>query len=158
MVVDVEARLAEPADLAGAVRVWQLANAARGKVPDEDRCARVRTKLVEADALPVVAVSAAETVGMALAEPGRELPELCHISMVFVHPEHWGERIGVRLLDTIAECAARRGHTVLQVWTGQANERAQRLYVRAGFRPTGRIEHLPAGEPILHFARPVILV
>jgi hypothetical protein len=46
--------LARPRDLAAAVRVWQLANIARGKVPDENRRARVRTKLTEANALAVV--------------------------------------------------------------------------------------------------------
>ncbi|GIH19722.1 GNAT family N-acetyltransferase [Rugosimonospora africana] len=149
-------------DLDAAVSVWQLANTARGKVPDEKRRTRVRTKLTETGALPLVAVQAGEVVGMALAEPGRDedgvgapLPYLCHISMVFVHPDHWGRRIGERLLDTIAEHAARHGHLVLQLWTGQANHRAQRLYRRAGFRPTGRTTYLPTGQPIVHLTRTI---
>jgi GNAT superfamily N-acetyltransferase len=157
--------IAGPDDLAAAVRVWHLANVARGKVPDENRRARVRTKLAEADALAVVAtrigkVSGDEVVGMALAEAGRDdngagavLPYLCHVSMVFVHPDRWGRRIGQRLLDTVAEHAARRGQTVLQLWTGQANHRAHRLYQRAGFRPTGDTRLLPSGEPIIRLAR-----
>jgi GNAT superfamily N-acetyltransferase len=160
----VHTRLAGPGELAAAVRVWHLANVARGKVPDENRCARVRTKLAEPDALAVVAVLAGKPVGMALAEPGRAedgvgapLPHLCHVSMVFVHPGYWGRRIGRRLLDTVADHAARRGHHVLQLWTGQANQRAQRLYERVGFRPTGNTKHLPTGEPTIQLATTIPL-
>jgi ribosomal protein S18 acetylase RimI-like enzyme len=152
--------VAGPGDVDAAVRVWQLANAARGKVPDENRRARVRTKLTEADALAVVAAEADEVLGMALAEPGRDddgagaaLPHLCHVSMVFVHPEHWGRRIGQLLLDTVAEHAAQRGQLLLALWTGESNHRAQRLYRRAGFRPTGDTRCLPSGEPIIRLAR-----
>jgi ribosomal protein S18 acetylase RimI-like enzyme len=154
--------LAQPGDGAAAVRVWRLANVARGKVPDDNRRARVRTKLAEAHALALVAARAGEVVGMALAEPGRDdggagavLPYLCHISMVFVHPEHWGRRIGQQLLDAVAEHAARRGHLVLQLWTGQTNHQAQHLYQRAGFRPTGHTKYLSTGQPIIQLARTI---
>lgn len=154
--------LTRPGDLAAAVRVWQLANVARGKVPDENRCARVRTKLSDANALAVLAIEAGEVVGMALAEAGRDddgvgplLPQLCHISMVFVDPDHWGRRIGRQLLDTVADHAARRGHLVLQLWTAQTNHRAQRLYQRAGFRPTGHTKDLPTGQPIIQLVKPI---
>jgi ribosomal protein S18 acetylase RimI-like enzyme len=149
-----------PDDLEPAVRVWRLANSARGKVPDADRRARVRAKLTEPEALAVVAADVDGIVGMALAEPGRDddglgppLPHLCHISMVFVHPEHWGRRIGQQLLDALAQRAAERGHLVLQLWTGQDNHPAQRLYQRAGFRPTGRGKLLPTGQPVIQLTR-----
>jgi ribosomal protein S18 acetylase RimI-like enzyme len=155
---------AGPGDLAAAVRVWRLANLAHGKVPDESRCGTVRTKLAEADALAVMALLAGEVVGMALAEPGRAdngagapLPHLCHVSMVFVHPHCWGRRIGQHLLDTVADHAARRGHRLLQLWTGQANQRAQRLYRRVGFQPTGVTKHLPTGEPVIQLATAIPL-
>jgi ribosomal protein S18 acetylase RimI-like enzyme len=153
--------LALPDDLDLAVQVWQLANVARGKVPDGARCARARAKLTEPEALAVVAADGDGIVGMALAEPGRDddglgppLPDLCHISMVFVHPEHWGRRIGLQLLDALAEQAADRGQLVLQLWTGQDNHRAQHLYRRAGFQPTGRAKHLPTGQLAIQLARP----
>jgi GNAT superfamily N-acetyltransferase len=99
---------------------------------------------------------------MALAEPGRDddgvgplLPYLCHISMVFVHPHRWGRRISQRLLDTIAEHAPQRGHLVLQLWTGQTNHRAQHLYQRAGFQPSGHTKYLPTGQPIIHLAKKI---
>jgi predicted N-acetyltransferase YhbS len=95
------ARLARPADLEPALEVWRRANTAQGKTPDQHRIARIRAKLTDPAALVIVAMADGDVVGVALAEPGRDqdgagqsLPELCHISMVFVHPDRWGERIG----------------------------------------------------------------
>ena len=153
--------LATPAEIDAAAEVWRLANIARGKVPSEERIARVHTKLTADDALVVVAVDDGTLVGMALAEPGLaddgagpRVPDLCHISMVFVHPDHWGKAIGQQLLTAIASYAGRDGYAVLQLWTGESNERAQRLYRRAGFNLTGRTKQLPTGELVLHLARP----
>jgi hypothetical protein len=56
-----------------ALAVWFAARVAEGKEPDADRVTRVREKLADADALLVVAERAGRTVGMALAEPFRDL-------------------------------------------------------------------------------------
>jgi ribosomal protein S18 acetylase RimI-like enzyme len=157
---DVVTRLARPAEIEPAVDIWEQANIARGKIPSSERIVRVRAKLTDRFALVMVAVDDVDPVGMALAEPGRDsdgsgqpLPELCHISMIFVRPDHWGEHIGQSLLDAIAEHAARRGHTHLQLWTGHSNQRAQRLYQRAGFLPSGRTKQLDTGEPVILLIR-----
>lgn len=154
-------RLARPEDHAAALDVWQRANTARDKTPGLERIARVHAKLADPAAFVIVAECAGALVGMALAEPGRDrdgagdvLPGLCHISMVFVAPNHWGNRIGQLLLDAVGEqAAARKGHTLLQLWTGEGNERALRLYGRAGFRPSGRTGLLGTGERIIHLTR-----
>lgn len=158
--IGVRIRLARPTEIKPAVDIWQQANIARGKIPSQQRIARVRAKLTDRLALVIVAVNDTGLVGMALAEPGRDqdgsgqpLPKICHISMIFVHPDHWGERIGQHLLDAIAEHAARRGQTELQLWTGRSNQRAQRLYQRAGFLPSGRTEQLDTGEAVIHLTR-----
>ncbi|MFF1615237.1 GNAT family N-acetyltransferase [Amycolatopsis sp. NPDC058278] len=142
------ARIARPGDHAAALEVWLRANTARGKTPGPDRVARVRAKLADA-ALVVVAERVGDVVGMALAEPGPDrdgagevLPELCHLSMVFVDPDHWGNRIGQPLLDAVYEQAVRQGHTLVHLWTGEDNQRARRLYDRAGFLPSGRADLL----------------
>lgn len=148
---------AEQADLAGAQRVWLRANTARGKVPDERRIARVTAKLADPAALVVVARTSDTVVGMVLAEPGRDrdgagepLPDLCHVSMVFVDPEVWGRGIGRLLLAEAVRLAEGRGYRLLQLWTGQRNLAARRLYEIAGFTPSGREASLPSGERILH--------
>ncbi|HET6989075.1 MAG TPA: GNAT family N-acetyltransferase [Kribbella sp.] len=155
-------RLAAPAELDATAEVWRLANIARGKVPSQQRIARVHAKLTGHDALVVVAVDSGALVGMALAEPGladdgagSPLAGLCHVSMVFVHPERWGKAIGQQLLTAVASYAGRDGYAVLQLWTGESNERAQRLYRRAGFSPTGRTKQLDTGELVLHLTRPI---
>jgi ribosomal protein S18 acetylase RimI-like enzyme len=155
-------RLARPGEIEAAVDVWRQANIARGKIPSHERVARVRTKLSDPSALVIVAADDVGLVGMALAEPGRDQdgtgdlsPELCHISMIFVHPDHWGRHIGQHLIDAVAEHATRRGHTDLQLWTGDSNERAQRLYRRAGFLPSGRTKQLDTGEAVIHLVRSV---
>jgi GNAT superfamily N-acetyltransferase len=116
-------RLARPGDRAGALDVWQLANTARG-------------------------ISA---------RPGthRPCPSQAGRSgrMVFVRPGHWGNRIGELLLDAVGEQAVRRGQALLQLWTGEGNQRALRLYARCGFRPSGRTGLLGTGERIIHLTR-----
>jgi ribosomal protein S18 acetylase RimI-like enzyme len=165
---EVSARRAADAELPAALAVWRAANEARGKFPDAARIARVRAKLADPAAVVVVAIDGGEggtpagggaVAGMALAEPGRAgdgvgdpLPELWHVSMVFVDPAHWGRRIGEVLLAGLAALAGPAGARRLGLWTGAGNERAQRLYRRAGFVPTGRVrEH--GGEQIVHLER-----
>ncbi len=149
-------RLADAGDHAAAVRVWQTANTARGRAPGPERVERVRAKLADPAATVIVAGADRCVRGMLLAEPGRErdglgppVPELCHISMVFVHPEAQGRGIGRLLL----EHAVRLCHPRLQVWTGVFNDRARRLYRSAGFTPSGRRAFLATGDLIEHLVR-----
>lgn len=67
-------RVMEASDLDGAVRVWQVANIARGKPPGPERVARVVEKLQEPTAMPYVAASDAGIMGMALL--GRAVPTM----------------------------------------------------------------------------------
>jgi ribosomal protein S18 acetylase RimI-like enzyme len=139
-------RVADASDHDAAVEVWRVANIARGRPPGPERVLRVRVKLAEPDAIVLVAVADGRVRGMLLAEPGREpdgslIAGLCHISMLFVHPGCQGNGLGRLLLDRLRTQTAGR----LQVWTGADNDRAQRLYRRAGFVPTGRVDSLGPG-------------
>ena len=129
-------RLARPEDLTAALDVWRRANTARGKTPGPERVARVQVKLADPAALVVLAERGGELLGLALAETGRDrdgaggvVPGLCHVSMVFVCPDHWGNRIGELLLDAVCERAVRRGQALLQLQTG---ERYRRIARRRG--------------------------
>jgi ribosomal protein S18 acetylase RimI-like enzyme len=144
-------RIAGASDHDAAVEVWRAANVARGRPPGPARIDRVRAKLAEPGAIVIVAVAGGRVRGMLLAEPGREpdgsrIAGLCHISMLFVHPGSQGNGLGGLLLDRLRTL----GHPRLQVWTGADNERAQRLYRRAGFVPTGRVDALGPGRVIDH--------
>lgn len=142
-------RRARPADLGGALDVWVAANRARGRAPSPERVERVREKLADPAALTVVALDDKPIIGMALGEPGREddgagalVPSLLHVSMVFVEPTRQGAGIGRALLDELFALARGVGYARATLWTAQDNERARRLYVGSGMRPTGRTHQL----------------
>jgi ribosomal protein S18 acetylase RimI-like enzyme len=154
----VTTRLAESADHDDAVAVWRAANAARGRPPEAARVDRVRTKVGEPDAIVIVAVASGRVRGMLLAEPGRDrdgqgprVDGLCHISMVFVHPDWQGHGIGRLLLERLRAHVTALGGTRLQVWTGSGNDRARRLYRHAGFAPSGRVASLEPDRAIEQF-------
>jgi ribosomal protein S18 acetylase RimI-like enzyme len=86
------------------------------------------------------------------------VPELCHIAMIFVAPERWGEGIGGRVLggrvlDGVLEEARSRGYERAQLWTHADNARAQGLYEKYGFRCTGREKGDDLGEWNVHYER-----
>lgn len=154
----VEVRVAVTvAELEEARECWRAANVARGKVPGTERVERVREKLADPEALVLVAVEGGCVVGMVLAEAGRAEdgrgpvePGLCHVSMVFVRPERWGAGVGAALLGVLKACAAGRGQSRLQLWTGVANERALALYRRVGFRASGRRHEIFGVGQVVH--------
>jgi ribosomal protein S18 acetylase RimI-like enzyme len=97
-------------------------------------------------------------VGMALgmqaldddgAGPG--LRSLCHVSVVFVHPDRWGQGIGKVLMRRLLAEASDRGFVRYQLWTHADNQRAQRLYEGLGFRRSGRAKDDDLGERIVHY-------
>jgi ribosomal-protein-alanine N-acetyltransferase len=61
-----------------------------------------------------------------------------HVNNVAVRPEIRRNRIGSRLLERALQVAQLYGATVAHLEVRAGNEVAQRLYVRCGFRATGR--------------------
>lgn len=164
---EVTVRFAAPDEVDAAVAIWRASNEARhgGPPTPPDVEAMVRGWMAAPDATLLVAERDGRLVGMTLAVSGRDLeegpptpegpvvPGLCHVSLVFVAPDAWGQRIGARLLDAVLAEATRRGYDRVQLFTHVANERGRRLYVSRGFRATGETAINPAGEEIMRFAR-----
>jgi [ribosomal protein S18]-alanine N-acetyltransferase len=61
-----------------------------------------------------------------------------HVNNVAVRQEFRRNRIGSKLLETTLQVAQRYGATLAHLEVRAGNEVAQRLYVRCGFRATGR--------------------
>jgi ribosomal protein S18 acetylase RimI-like enzyme len=136
-------RVMEVSDLDGAVRVWQVANIARGKHPSPERVARVAQKLREPTAAPYVAASGTDIVGMALLEPyrandgaGAIVPDALHLSMVFVDPPSQRQSVGTRLMRYVLDSARASGVSSVSLWTGCENTGAHKLYEALGMKPT----------------------
>jgi ribosomal protein S18 acetylase RimI-like enzyme len=158
----VEVRPGTEADVAPAVAVWQAANTARrgGRPAPAEHERRVRGHASKPDAFLLVADDGGRVVGMALGMQGLAddgagppVPGLCHLAMVFVAPDRWGEGIGGRVVDRVLAEARSRGYRHAQLWTHADNARAQRLYERRGFRRSGRAKDDDFGEPIVHYHR-----
>ncbi|HVE64157.1 MAG TPA: GNAT family N-acetyltransferase [Mycobacteriales bacterium] len=153
-------RPGEPADSDAAVSVWRHSNLARrggAPMPDIDE-ERVRGYLDKSDAFLVVAEADGELTGISLGMQGKAddgagppVPGLCHVSLVFVHPDHWGRGIGKLLVAGVVEQAGRRGYHRAQLWTHADNTRAQRLYEGSGFVRSGREKADDLGDQIVHY-------
>jgi len=61
-----------------------------------------------------------------------------HVNNVAVRPEFRRNHIGSRLLETTLRVAQSHGASIAHLEVRAGNEVAQRLYVRCGFRATGR--------------------
>jgi GNAT superfamily N-acetyltransferase len=151
-----------PADHEAAIGVWRAANIARLLPPSVERVARVWEKLADPGACLVVGRSDAsrDVLAMALAEPGRAqdgagavIPGYGHVSMVFVHPDMWGQGVGRQLLQGLHERASERGWGRTTLWTRASNARARRLYQSQGYQASGHTTTLGDGGPILQLER-----
>ena len=160
---DAVIRRSGPEDVEPAVAVWLAANTARrdGMPPRPEQEARARGQVRRPGAFLLVADDADDVVGMALgmqglADDGAGPPVrgLCHVSMVFVAPDHWGRGLGGRLVDAFLAEARSRGYERVQLWTQADNSRARRLYEGRGFRHSGRKKE-EFGEMIVHYQRPL---
>lgn len=66
--------------------------------------------------------------------------DLPRVLNLHVRPEWRGRGIGSRLVERAEAVAATRGQ--LAIWVAEDNPGARRLYLRLGFRPTGRSESM----------------
>ncbi|HVE76160.1 MAG TPA: GNAT family N-acetyltransferase [Actinomycetota bacterium] len=154
-------RAGDRGDFLEAVEVWRRSNEARSNRPvSPDHEKRVLGYLDTENTFLVVAEDGGHLVGMAIGMQGLEddgagppIQGLCHISMVFVSPERWGEGIGGQIMDSVLQEAIARGYSKVQLWTHVGNERGQSLYLSKGFAPSGRQKQDDEGDAIMHLDR-----
>ena len=73
---------------------------------------------------------------------------LLDVGSMWVEPEVRRTGIGRRLLATAVEWGASAGAQRAELWVGEDNVAAQRLYKQAGFAPTGETEPLRHGSDL----------
>jgi GNAT superfamily N-acetyltransferase len=89
---------------------------------------------------------ASQGVGLAAGIEGDQPNEAELISM-WVAPAWRGHRVGDRLVDAVLAWAASEQFRTMCLWVATGNARAERLYARHGFAPTGRVQPM-GGERI----------
>jgi len=99
------------------------------------------TQLEAPDVVILVAEQDGEVIGYAYAGvEGRDYMSLRGpagvLHDIVVDPAHRGQGIGQKLLDATLAALDARGAPQVVLWTAERNEAGQRLFVRAGFRPT----------------------
>lgn len=133
-------------DVEACLALWHVSNTARrgGRPPHEAAAPRVRTHLERDTFFPLLMEDAGEPVAFTAAGQAVDIDGdlspiagLCHIALVFVTPERWGEGIGRAIMSATLNEATERGLDRAQLWTHADNKRSQQLYESLGFLPTG---------------------
>ena len=125
-------RLARPEERQEVLDVWRAARAAQGRRPSAEVVARVEDKA--SHGLLLLGEDDEGYAGLALAEPGRDDPELLHLEMVIVHPSRQGQGLGGQLVEAIADLAWERGYRRAEVWCT-----APGFYEACGFERSGQV-------------------
>jgi GNAT superfamily N-acetyltransferase len=76
-------------------------------------------------------------------------PSVAHVVSVWVAPVARRRGLAGRLVAGARTWAASRGVQTLRLWVTATNQDAQRVYLAAGFLPTGRTQPLPS-NPARH--------
>lgn len=159
----VRIRPAVAGDHEAAIEVWAVADTARRGFPAPDEVPdMLRDRFRRDDVWVLVADDGGTVVGVAQGWPAREedgvgpeIPGRCHLSMVFVLPQRWGEGIGGLLLDAALDLARSLGYDHVQLFTHEDNERSQRLYTSRGFGHDGYVIDDAWGDPVGRWSRPL---
>lgn len=149
------------AEASDALQVFLAAESARrGRPVDAEDEVRVGERLKSGAGWLMVAADDLRLVGMAVGYDTRAddgagdvVPGWCHLGMVFVHPDVWGQGVGGRIIDAVLTEALDRGYDHIQLWTHEDNPRGQRLYASRGFTRNGRQKDDVHGQRIALWER-----
>lgn len=93
-------------------------------------------QLVADHAPPNVLLVATDTSGRVVGYSAIH-PEDGELFLLFVHPDFGARGIGRMLLDAAHEVLRKAGCSRVFLFTEERNERARKVYARAGYRPDG---------------------
>ena len=120
--------------------------AAESVRPSEEWAARLARAATSGIDHPLVAHVAGQPVGLAWAKVDADDPALVNLFQMWVAPEVRGQGVAAGLLAEALRWARVRGATAMQLGVNCTNDRAVRLYARAGFVATGWQEPMRPGS------------
>jgi GNAT superfamily N-acetyltransferase len=149
--VTVRAAVAGDADAIGRVQVETWRVAYRGLMPDEaiagfdvDGRQRLWREGLAREPRPGSATFVAELDGevVGFASVGRsrddESANEGELYAIYLHPSRWDQGIGRALLERAEESMREFGFERALLWVMEGNERGERFYRAAGWKPDGR--------------------
>ena len=86
-----------------------------------------------------------ELVGLAAGIKG-DMPGDAELISMWVAPTWRGRGVGDRLVEAVLTWARQEHFTAISLWVASGNARAERLYARHGFAPTGRQQSMGGGK------------
>jgi GNAT superfamily N-acetyltransferase len=140
-----------------AATIWARARAQRDGAPQplgiEETLPGIHRRLALEGATLLLAWQGGRPVGFTLFAPRSRTLEVFYLA---ADPDVWGTGVASHLLLTIERHARELGHKTLELWVIDDNERAVRLYERAGWRSTDDVKRdAPQSRPERRFLRHV---
>ena len=115
------------------LRPWQrmIAAVARGQAPADDTAGIIGYASFgpERDVL--------DTPWPYPLTPGGSDGQVAELYALYVHPAWWSTGTGRALMDHVLARVCAAGYACITLWVLEANARARRFYLRAGFAPDG---------------------
>ena len=116
---------------------------------DEDWMKRLEKGATSGWDLPLLAEVNGEPIGLAWGHIETTIPDIAYLFQVWVASNYRRLGVGQLLLDTVVAWAKAKNAKCLELGVMCADSPAMRLYVRAGFKPTGKVEALRPGSELL---------
>lgn len=118
-------------------------------LPDEHWQKRLAAASVSGRDLPLMAWWGGVPVGLAYAKADASAAGVINLFQMWVDPAHRGRGIALAMLDSVMLWAKSIQATALQLGVASGQGAAMRIYLKAGFTPSGLAEPLRPGSQLL---------
>ena len=118
-------------------------------LPDEHWHTRLERASTSGHDLPLMAWADGVPVALAYAKVDAEAPGVINLFQMWVDPAHRGQGIALAMLDSVVSWAKSLHATAVQLGVASGQGAAMRIYLKAGFTPSGLAEPLRAGAHLL---------
>tara|TARA_R110002072_G_scaffold136124_2_gene278234 strand:- start:222345 stop:222857 length:513 start_codon:yes stop_codon:yes gene_type:complete len=122
--------------------------AREAEFPDSEWKSRLDPDVRAANALPLIAETGRDAVGLAWGLIHAPDLHIAHVYQMWVSPDQRGKGVGKFLLNEIRQWALSRGCERLALSVTTNNDAAVGLYVSYGFAPSGPVEELRSGSSL----------